>query len=130
MHLELYPTKYRREMKYLPEIAVKESFFEAVYDVVQLIPPGRVTTYGAIAHYLGTKRSARMVGWALNRAAHHLEIPAHRVVNRHGLLTGQRHFGNNKEMEQRLAAEGVRVVDNSVQKFEHIFWDPGQNCQL
>ena len=101
-------------------------FFEAVYAVVRLIPPGRVTTYGAIAHCLGTKGSARMVGWALHQAAQLPDVPAHRVVNRHGLLTGKHHFTGALTMEQRLAAEGVRVYKDQVQEFAQLFWDPLQ----
>ena len=101
-------------------------FFQAVYAVVRLIPPGRVTTYGAIAHCLGTKGSARMVGWALHQAAQHPDVPAHRVVNRHGLLTGKHHFTGEHTMEQRLAAEGVHVYNDQVQEFAQLFWDPLQ----
>jgi len=101
-------------------------FFEAVYEVVRRIPKGRVTTYGAIAHCLGTKGSARMVGWALHQAAKRSDIPAHRVVNRNGLLTGRHHFAGNASMAQRLAAEEVQVLDNQVQRFSQLFWDPLQ----
>lgn len=101
------------------------SFFEKVYDVVRLIPYGRVTSYGAIAAYLGTKGSARMVGWAMN-ASHSAEenVPAHRVVNRNGLLTGKHHFGTPTIMQQLLESEGIVVTDDQVQDFEKIFWDP------
>lgn len=115
-------------MKYLKD-PTPASFFEAVYDVVRLIPPGRVTTYGAIAHCLGTKRSARMVGWALHQAAQQPDVPAHRVVNRHGLLTGKRHFKTQKTMEQRLAEEGIRVYQDQVQEFAQLFWDPMQGVE-
>ena len=89
-----------------------------------LIPKGRVTTYGAIANYLGTKMSARMVGWAMN-AAHNLEdVPAHRVVNRKGLLTGKHHFDGTNLMQQLLESEGIVVEDNQIINFEDVFWDP------
>lgn len=113
-------------MKYVPQDSSNASFFEAVYAVVKLIPPGRVTTYGAIAHCLGSKGSARMVGWALHQAAQHPDMPAHRVVNRHGLLTGKHHFAGEGVMEQRLAAEGVGVYNDQVQEFAQLFWDPMQ----
>lgn len=102
-----------------------DSFFEKVFDVVRLIPQGRVTSYGAIAEYLGTRGSARMVGWAMN-AAHSRtdEIPAHRVVNRNGLLTGKNHFGSPVIMQQLLENEGVDVVNDKVARFEELFWDP------
>ena len=99
------------------------SFFEDVYAVVRLIPRGRVTSYGAIAHYLGTKGSARMVGWAMNQA-HGKDVPAQRVVNRNGLLTGKHHFGTPNTMQQLLEADGVRVVGDQVQDFKKLFWDP------
>jgi methylated-DNA-protein-cysteine methyltransferase-like protein len=100
------------------------SFFEDVYEVVKLIPKGRVTSYGAIAKYLGTKMSARMVGWAMNAAHTDKKIPAHRVVNRLGLLTGKHHFTPPSSMETRLKKEGVKVVKDKVQDFENCFWDP------
>jgi methylated-DNA-protein-cysteine methyltransferase related protein len=99
-------------------------FFERVYEVVKLIPEGRVTSYGAIANYLGAKRSSRMVGWAMNAAHQHPEIPAHRVVNRQGLLTGKMHFADPNEMEQRLALEGINVVNDQVQDFKTVYWNP------
>lgn len=98
------------------------SFFEKVYTVVRKIPKGRVTSYGAIADYLGTGLSARMVGWAMNSS--HSRIPAHRVVNRQGLLTGKHHFATPTLMEELLEAEGIEVVDDQVQNFAKIFWDP------
>ena len=101
------------------------SFFEKVYQVTRLIPAGRVTTYGAIARYLGSGRSARMVGWALNSSHSTGEfIPAHRVVNRNGLLTGKHHFGTPTAMQQLLENENVRVEDDRVQDFARLFWDP------
>ena len=101
------------------------SFFEKVYDLVRLIPYGSVTSYGAIAAYLGTKGSSRMVGWAMN-ASHSAKenVPAHRVVNRNGLLTGKHHFGTPTIMQQLLESEGIVVIDDQVQDFEKIFWDP------
>jgi methylated-DNA-protein-cysteine methyltransferase-like protein len=103
----------------------QDSFFGQVYEVVKQIPFGRVTSYGAIAAYLGTKGSARMVGWAMN-ASHAAEdnIPAHRVVNRIGMLTGKHHFGAPTVMQQLLESEGIRVVDDKVADFEKYFWDP------
>lgn len=100
------------------------NFFEKVYEVVKKIPYGRVTSYGAIAKFLGAARSARMVGWAMN-ASHAMEdVPAHRVVNRKGLLTGKFHFDGTNLMQQLLENEGVKVVDNQIVDFERIFWNP------
>ncbi len=101
------------------------SFFEDVYSVVRQIPKGRVTSYGAIANYLGTKLSARMVGWAMN-GAHGLgsKVPAHRVVNRNGMLTGKAHFGTPTRMEELLNKEKIKVEKDTVVDFEKIFWDP------
>lgn len=100
------------------------NFFERVYEVVKLIPPGRVTSYGAIARFLGAAKSARMVGWALNNS-HKLEsIPAQRVVNRFGLLSGKHHFGGSNAMQELLENEGVEIKENQVQNFKAIFWDP------
>lgn len=100
------------------------NFFNNVYDVVRLIPEGRVTNYGAIANYLGTKGSARMVGWAMNVAHGMADVPAHRVVNRAGVLTGKSHFETPTIMQERLEAEGVEVVNDKVQDFSNRFWDP------
>ncbi len=100
-------------------------FFERVYQVTCLIPPGRVSTYGAIARYLGSPGSARMVGWALNNChSGGLFIPAHRVVNRNGLLTGKHHFGTTGAMEQLLANENIKVEGDRVIEFARLFWDP------
>ncbi len=99
------------------------NFFKDVYEVVRLIPRGRVTSYGAIAEYLGTKGSARVVGWAMHGAAAIEGVPAHRVVNRQGLLTGKIHFGENK-MQKLLENENIKVVNHKIQDFEKIFWDP------
>lgn len=104
-----------------------ESFFEKVYEVVKLIPYGRATSYGAIAAYLGTKGSARMVGWAMNASHHSLDsIPAHRVVNRNGMLTGKHHFGGTDMMRQLLESEGITVIDDQILDFDNVFWDPAK----
>lgn len=102
-----------------------DDFFSKVYEVTRGIPRGRITSYGAIARYLGSGRSARMVGWALN--ASHVNpdfIPAHRVVNRNGLLTGKYHFGNSTTMAQLLENEGIIIEDDKILNFEEKFWDP------
>jgi len=105
--------------------ADNEGFFSRVYDVTRLIPRGRITSYGAIARYLGTAGSARMVGWALN-SSHTLPgfVPAHRVVNRNGMLTGKHHFGNSSTMQQLLENEGFTVQNDMVVEFRERFWDP------
>lgn len=103
-----------------------DNFFERVYEVVRLIPYGRVTSYGAIAKYLGAARSARMVGWAMNNAGNREEVPAHRVVNRKGLLTGKHHFAGTNLMQQLLENEGIEIIDNQILDFEKHFWDPGK----
>lgn len=101
------------------------SFFEDVYEVVRLIPRGRVTSYGAIARYLGAARSARMVGYAMNCSGTVAPpVPAHRVLNRTGMLTGKRYFGSNGEMEKLLRAENVKVRADKVTDFDQLFWDP------
>lgn len=100
------------------------NFFDKVYEVAKQIPYGRVTSFGAIANYLGAARSARMVGYALNGSLLKNDIPAHRVVNRNGLLTGKHHFDGTNLMQQLLESEGVKVKDNQVQNFEKMFWDP------
>lgn len=102
----------------------RENFFDQVYQVVRLIPVGRVTTYGAIANYLGAKGSARMVGYAMNAAHAYPDIPAHRVVNRVGLLSGKHHFKSPNEMMERLSKEGIEINNDIVQNFETHFWDP------
>ena len=103
----------------------QRNFFQEVHEVVRLVPPGRVTTYGAIAHYLGSRRGARMVGWAM-MAAHTANeyVPAHRVINRNGQLTGRQHFATPTAMQQALEAEGIRVADDQVENFKQLFWDP------
>ncbi len=101
------------------------SFFEQVYEVARQIPHGRVTSYGAIAKYLGAVRSARMVGWAMNNShSQKLEIPAHRVVNRNGILTGKYHFGQSKLMADLLRSEGIKVEEDQIINFKDVFWDP------
>lgn len=101
------------------------SFFERVYEVVRQIPYGRVTNYGAIAKYLGAARSSRLVGYAMN-ASHNKDVPAHRVVNRNGLLTGKHHFEGTHLMQQLLENEGVVVKDNQVQNLNEVYWDPAK----
>ena len=98
-------------------------FFQRVYAVAEQIPEGRVTSYGAIANYLGAARSARMVGWAMNKCDTQ-KIPAHRVVNSKGLLTGKFHFDGTNLMQQLLENEGIVIVDNQIQDFQKHFWDP------
>lgn len=105
-----------------------DNFFEKVYEVVQQIPEGKVTTYGAIAKYLGSPQSSRMVGWALNGSKYNLgSIPAHRVVNRNGRLTGKSHFRTPWLMQQLLESEGIEILDDEIQNFESYFWDPYSN---
>lgn len=110
---------------------IANDFFTAVYEVVRNIPSGRVTTYGAIATYLGTKGSARMVGWAMN-ASHRVTppVPAHRVVNRNGLLTGKHHFGSPNLMQKLLEQEGIQIEDDQVVGFKKHFWDPASEFDL
>jgi methylated-DNA-protein-cysteine methyltransferase-like protein len=118
--------------KPLPELPGHERhFFEDVYDVVRLIPKGRVTSYGAIAQYLGSRMSARMVGWAMN-ASHtaHPPVPAQRVVNRNGMLSGKHHFPTPTAMEELLAKDGVEVKDDQVVGFWEIYWDPNLEISL
>ncbi len=103
----------------------QNNFYGKVYDIVRQIPYGRVTTYGIIAEYLGRKGSARMVGWALNSSKYHLDdIPAHRVVNRKGLLTGKRYFGGHHTMADLLQSEGIEIIDDHIQHFESVLWVP------
>jgi methylated-DNA-protein-cysteine methyltransferase related protein len=103
----------------------EQSFFEKVYDVVRLIPYGKVTSYGAIANFIGTKGSARMVGWAMNSSHAKIPpVPAHRVVNRIGMLTGKFHFEGQNLMEELLKIEGIEVVDDKIVDFKKHFWDP------
>jgi methylated-DNA-protein-cysteine methyltransferase-like protein len=115
-----------------PKSTVKEySFFADVYDVVRQIPKGKVTSYGAIATYLGTKLSARMVGWAMNTAhTAKPKVPAQRVVNRNGMLTGKHHFGTPTAMEELLKKDGVSVKNDTVVDFKERFWDPSDALAL
>ena len=101
------------------------NFYDKVYEVANRVPNGRVTSYGAIAKYLGATRSARMVGYAMN-GSHGKDVPAHRVVNRKGLLTGKHHFEGTHLMQQLLESEGIKVRDNQIQNFEKVFWDPSK----
>ena len=101
-------------------------FFERVYAVVRQVPYGKVTNYGSIACYLGAAKSARTVGYAMNAAHAHADVPAHRVVNRIGLLTGKHHFGGINTMQQLLEAEGHTIVDDQIQDFAAVFWDPNK----
>lgn len=114
------------QQKKKPEpVRQKDSFFESVYDVVRLIPKGRATSYGAIAAYLGTRLSARMVGWAMNAAQSSFPpVPAHRVVNRNGMLTGKHHFATPTLMADLLKSEGIKIKDDTIVDFDKVFWDP------
>ena len=105
-------------------MTTEPSFFLKVYEVVRQIPDGKVTSYGAIAKYLGSPQSSRMVGWAMNAAHSLADVPAHRVVNRKGLLTGKHHFGGGTIMQQLLENEGVLIKEDQIQDFEKYFWDP------
>jgi len=109
----------------------QHSFFEDVWDVVRQIPKGRVTSYGAVASYLGTKMSARMVGWAMNAAHHsHPPVPAQRVVNRNGMLSGKHHFPTPDAMEKMLKKDGVKVENDTVKDFANLFWNPSEELGL
>lgn len=106
-------------------------FFEQVYQVVRLVPYGKATSYGAIAKYLGSARSSRMVGWAMNNAHNQLNpVPAHRVVNRNGQLTGRFHFATSTQMQELLEAEGIKVLGDCIVDFRKVFWDPEQELGL
>lgn len=109
----------------------RADFFDQVYQVVRLIPEGRVTSYGAIAQYLGSRGSSRMVGYAMN-GSHTVQpaVPAHRVVNRQGLLTGKHHFASATAMQDALEKEGIQVKDDQVQDFKNLFWDPNTELTL
>jgi len=107
-----------------------DNFFSDVYDVVRQIPSGRATSYGAIANYLGAKRSSRMVGWAMSSSHGMEDVPAHRVVNRNGVLTGKIHFGEPDRMQRLLEAEGVEVKDDKIKNFKEVFWDPSKELAL
>ncbi len=113
------------------DVKKHEDFFQNVFDVARLVPKGRVTSYGAIAKYLGAARSARMVGWAMHLAgSQKKKVPAHRVVNSAGLLTGKHHFATPTMMEELLKKEGVKVVNNQVKDFKKVFWDPATELEL
>ncbi|MDP3666323.1 MAG: MGMT family protein [Sediminibacterium sp.] len=114
----------------LPSGKKDSSFFEQVYDVARQIPRGRVTSYGAIAAFLGTKMSARMVGWAMNGAHAQTGVPAHRVVNRNGMLSGKMHFGTPTRMEELLNKEKIKVTDDVIVDFAKKFWDPAKELSL
>ncbi|MCJ8289821.1 MAG: MGMT family protein [Crocinitomicaceae bacterium] len=107
-----------------------KDFFVDVYDVVRLIPEGRVTSYGSIAKYLGAPRSSRMVGWAMNAAHSHPDVPAHRVVNRIGLLTGRMHFSSPTRMEELLNAEKIQVKKDQVVDYDKHYWNPSIELKL
>lgn len=106
------------------EVVQNDNFFQRVYAVARLIPYGKVTSYGAIAKALGAARSARMVGWAMNSSHTMEDVPAHRVVNRKGLLTGKHHFDGTNLMQQLLESEGIKVVDNQILDLQNHFWEP------
>ncbi len=126
--------KTKKESSKLPAVKTKKdsfSFFDDVYAVVRQIPKGRVSTYGAVANYLGTKLSARMVGWAMNAAhAQKPKVPAHRVVNRNGMLTGRHHFATPTLMEELLLKEKIKVTEETIVDFEKYFWDPATELKL
>ena len=103
---------------------MKESIYDLIYDITRHIPKGRVTSYGAIAKCIGTGGSARLVGWAMNNAHSVKDVPAHRVVNSKGILSGKHHFGSPDKMQQLLEKEGIKVKDDQVQDFETVFWNP------
>lgn len=126
------PASIRERLKSINPSGKKDSnFFELVYEVARQIPYGRVTSYGAIAACLGTKSSARMVGWAMN-GAHHItpKVPAHRVVNRLGILSGKAHFTPVGSMEKLLKKEGIKVKNDIIQNFSAVFWDPQTELHL
>ena len=124
-------SKQDKPKSILPSGKKDSSFFEQVYAIARLIPKGRITSYGAIAAFLGSKMSARMVGWAMN-ASHTdlMGVPAHRVVNRAGLLTGKHHFDGPRVMQQLLESEGIKVKDDKIIQFEKYFWDPGKEIDI
>ena len=115
-------------MPHIEKKLTSTNFFNDVYEVVRLIPKGRVTSYGAIAHFLGTKSSARMVGWAMHGSPK--GVPAHRVVNHSGLLTGKHHFKTPKTMQTLLEKEGVKIVNDKIIHFSDVFWDPTKELSL
>lgn len=109
----------------------KHSIYDAIYDVVRCVPKGRVTTYGAVSAAIGVKSGARMVGYAMN-LSHHVKpkVPAHRVVNRNGMLTGKHHFSPPEQMQQLLENEGITVEHDTIADFERIFWDPIKEIEI
>lgn len=124
MKVLIYSRYYRRIMA-----VDKAGFFNDVYEVVRLIPEGKVTSYGAIGAYLGMKGSARMVGWAMNQAHSHPDVPAHRVVNRNGVLTGKHHFGGNR-MQELLEKEGLVIEEDKIRNFKENYWEPLRELEL
>ncbi|MCX7955071.1 MAG: MGMT family protein [Bacteroidales bacterium] len=118
--------RLKNSYRYIPDpLFPNDNFFDLVYQVVRLIPYGRVSTYGAIARYLGAAKSARMVGWALNNSHNVIpKVPAHRVVNRNGFLTGYMHFATPTLMEELLKSEGIIVENKRIINFKDVFWDP------
>lgn len=131
-HYSLAAKKSSEKLKsVLPSGKKDSSFFEQVYDVARQIPRGRVSSYGAIAAYLGSRMSARMVGWAMNGASHiKPPVPAHRVVNRNGMLSAKMHFATPTRMEELLKKEKINVVDDTIVDFEKKFWDPGVELSI
>ncbi len=124
-------TSYKQQKQHIKDLINKHSFFEDVWDVARQIPKGRVTNYGAIANYLGTKLSARMVGWAMNAASYAKpKVPAHRVVNRNGMLSGKMHFATPDLMQQLLEKEKIEVKKDKVVRFTELFWDPAKELML
>jgi len=105
-------------------MSLPKNFYDSIYQIVKEIQYGRVTSYGAIAKAFGSKGSARIIGFAMNKSHNFMDIPAHRVVNRIGVLTGKHHFKSIKEMESRLNQEGITVINNKIQNFQKYFWDP------
>lgn len=123
--------KIATSKKSIPTIKKEPSFFEDVYDVVRQIPKGSVTSYGAIATYLGTKMSARMVGWAMNASfLVKPKVPAHRVVNRNGMLSGKAHFATPTLMQELLEKEKIKIKNDTIIDFEKKFWDPAKELSL
>ena len=121
----------KKDNQHLKDLINKHSFFEDVWDVARQIPKGRVTSYGAIANYLGTKMSARMVGWAMNAASYAKpKVPAHRVVNRNGMLSGKMHFATPDLMQQLLEKEKIEVKKDKIVGFNELFWDPAKELML
>jgi methylated-DNA-protein-cysteine methyltransferase-like protein len=121
----------KKEKQPVKKPSTQYSFFENVYEVARLIPKGRVTSYGAIAKYLGTGKSARVVGYAMNNAGAQIPpVPAHRVLNRNGLLTGRHHFNPPELMQELLEKEGIQVENHQVKNFDYLFWDPALHLAI